>query len=98
MADLQIHANLAIAAGATFIPVCSLSVGLRFYARRLKGVGFEADDWLILGALVSLFPPQTADYRSVLDLQDILRWRAKTFVLALGVTIIAGKSVRVPEA
>lgn len=53
MADLRIHGNLAIAAGATFIPVCSLSVALRFYARKVKGVGLRADDWLILSALVS---------------------------------------------
>lgn len=62
MADLQIHSNLAIAAGATFIPVCSLSVGLRFYARKLKGAGLEADDWLIMCALVSHhFPPCTCN-------------------------------------
>ena len=53
MAELQIHANLAIAAGITFIPVCSVSVVLRVYARRTKGVRLGADDWLIITALVS---------------------------------------------
>ncbi|CAD6448222.1 233e18dd-bbc7-4aaf-9392-5be7a1c50f53 [Sclerotinia trifoliorum] len=38
MADLQIHANLAIAAAAVFIPVCTATVGLRIYARNLKKV------------------------------------------------------------
>ncbi|APA06872.1 predicted protein [Sclerotinia sclerotiorum 1980 UF-70] len=52
MADLQIHANLAIAAAAVFIPVCSATVGLRIYARYLKKVGLGADDYLIMGALV----------------------------------------------
>ena len=53
MAELRIHANLAIAAGITFIPVCSISVALRVFARRLKGVPLGADDWLIIAALVS---------------------------------------------
>ncbi|CAG8956466.1 hypothetical protein HYFRA_00003851 [Hymenoscyphus fraxineus] len=52
MASLQIHADLAIASGAVFIPVCTTSVALRFYARKMKGVGFGADDWLIAGALI----------------------------------------------
>ncbi|KAJ8070211.1 hypothetical protein OCU04_000597 [Sclerotinia nivalis] len=52
MADLQIHANLAIAAAAVFIPVCSATVGLRIYARHLKKVGLGADDYLIMAALV----------------------------------------------
>ncbi|ESZ99267.1 hypothetical protein SBOR_0308 [Sclerotinia borealis F-4128] len=52
MADLQIHANLAIAAAAVFIPVCFATVGLRIYARHLKKVGLGADDYLIMGALV----------------------------------------------
>lgn len=38
-----------------FIPVCSISIGLRLYARRTKGVGLGVDDWLILGVLVSSF-------------------------------------------
>ena len=53
MADLQIHANLAIAAGAVFIPVCTGCVGLRIYARRLHGVQLGADDWTVIAALVS---------------------------------------------
>ena len=53
MADLQIHANLAIAAGAVFIPVCTCCVGLRVYARRLNGVRLGADDWTVIAALVS---------------------------------------------
>ncbi|KAG4029788.1 hypothetical protein MFRU_014g00870 [Monilinia fructicola] len=52
MADLQIHANLTIAAAAVFIPVCSATVGLRVYARHLKKVGLGADDYLIMAALV----------------------------------------------
>lgn len=52
MADLQIHANLAIAAAAVFIPVCSATVALRVYARHLKKVGLGADDYLIMAALV----------------------------------------------
>ena len=53
MADLQIHANLAIAAGAVFIPVCTVCVGLRVYVRRLHGVHLGADDWTVIAALVS---------------------------------------------
>lgn len=53
MAELQIHANLAIAAGVTFIPVCSVSVALRVYARRMKNMPLGVDDWLIIAALVS---------------------------------------------
>lgn len=53
MAELQIHANLAIAAAAVFIPVCSATVGLRIYARHLKKVGLGADDYMIMAALVS---------------------------------------------
>ncbi|KAK6614270.1 hypothetical protein H4I96_00591 [Botrytis cinerea] len=52
MADLQIHANLAIAAAAVFIPVCTATVALRVYARHLKKVGLGADDYLIVAALV----------------------------------------------
>ncbi|QSZ30119.1 hypothetical protein DSL72_004639 [Monilinia vaccinii-corymbosi] len=52
MADLQIHANLAIAAAAVFIPVCSATVVLRVYTRHLKKVGLGADDYLIMAALV----------------------------------------------
>ena len=52
MADLQIHANLAIAAGAVFIPVCTCCVGLRVFSRRLHGVGLGADDWTVIAALV----------------------------------------------
>ncbi|CCD45564.1 hypothetical protein BofuT4_P045820.1 [Botrytis cinerea T4] len=51
MADLQIHANLAIAAAAVFIPVCTATVALRVYARHLKKVGLGADDYLIVAAL-----------------------------------------------
>lgn len=53
MADLHIHANLAIATGAVFIPVCSCCVGLRVYARRLHRVSLGADDWTVMIALVS---------------------------------------------
>lgn len=52
MADLQIHANLAIAAGAVFIPVCTCCVGFRVYARRLHEVQLGADDWTVIAALV----------------------------------------------
>ena len=52
MADLHIHANLAIAAGAVFIPVCTCCVGLRVYARRMHGVNLGADDWTVIIALV----------------------------------------------
>ncbi|KAF7892849.1 uncharacterized protein EAF02_000387 [Botrytis sinoallii] len=52
MADLQIHANLAIAAPAVLIPICTATVALRVYARHLKKVGLGADDYLIMGALV----------------------------------------------
>ncbi|TGO31113.1 hypothetical protein BPAE_0001g00070 [Botrytis paeoniae] len=54
MADLQIHANLAIAAPAVLIPICTATVALRVYARHLKKVGLGADDYLIMGALVGL--------------------------------------------
>lgn len=50
--DVQIHAPLVIAAGAVFIPVCSISVALRIYARRLRGLKLGPDDWTIIMALV----------------------------------------------
>ena len=53
MADTMIHANLALAAGVVFIPVCTVTVGLRVYARRLQGAGLGADDWTVIAALVS---------------------------------------------
>lgn len=52
MAELQIHANLATACGAVFIPVCSICVALRVYARRLHGVKLGGDDWTVISALV----------------------------------------------
>ncbi|TGO89903.1 hypothetical protein BPOR_0088g00130 [Botrytis porri] len=52
MADLQIHANLAIAAPAILIPICTATVALRVYARHIKKVGLGADDYLIMGALI----------------------------------------------
>ncbi|TGO08350.1 hypothetical protein BTUL_0213g00070 [Botrytis tulipae] len=54
MADLQIHANLAIAAPAILIPICTATVALRVYARHVKKVGLGADDYLIMAALVGL--------------------------------------------
>lgn len=59
MAELQIHANLATAVGAVFIPVCSACVALRLYARRLHGVNLGADDWTIISALVRCFRAPT---------------------------------------
>ncbi|PQE28267.1 plasma membrane Pth11 protein [Rutstroemia sp. NJR-2017a WRK4] len=52
MASLQIHAPLVLAAAGTFIPLCSLSVALRIYARKVRKVGLGVDDYLIMGALV----------------------------------------------
>ncbi|KAI9692056.1 MAG: hypothetical protein M1820_009559 [Bogoriella megaspora] len=52
MADVEIHKNLAISAGAVFIPVCAGCVGLRLYARRLQNVRLGADDYTIMGALL----------------------------------------------
>ncbi|KAF7906310.1 hypothetical protein EAF00_000589 [Botryotinia globosa] len=52
MADLQIHANLAIAAPAILIPICTATVALRVYARHIKKVGLGADDYLIMAALI----------------------------------------------
>ena len=51
--DLRIHAKLAVAAGATFIPVCTIFVALRVYSRRLVKASLGADDWSIIAALVS---------------------------------------------
>lgn len=48
----NIHAGLLISAAAAFIPICSMSVGLRIYARKSKGMGLLADDWWIMIALV----------------------------------------------
>lgn len=53
MAELRIHAGLAMAAGAIFMPVCTACVGLRLYARRLHGLSPGADDWTSVAALVS---------------------------------------------
>ncbi|KAM3075815.1 hypothetical protein ACMFMG_007942 [Clarireedia jacksonii] len=50
--DVQIHAPLVIAAGAVFIPVCSISVALRIYVRRSRGVRLGPDDWAIIIALI----------------------------------------------
>lgn len=87
MADLQIHANLAIAAGAVFIPVCTACVGLRVYARRLRGVNLGADDWTVIVAMVS-----NLESVRLLSLIRQIFLVAQGFVIAMGVTLIAGKS------
>ena len=50
--DLQIHASVAIAAGAVFIPICTIITALRFYTRRYQGTKIGTDDWTTLAALV----------------------------------------------
>lgn len=52
--DLRVHAPLVIAEGAILIPVCSVMVFLRFYARRVSGSSLGLDDLAIAAALVSL--------------------------------------------
>ena len=52
--DIRIHAPLVIAEGAILIPVCSVMVFLRFYARRITGSSLGLDDFAIAAALVSL--------------------------------------------
>lgn len=41
-----------IAISVTFIVMCSLSVGLRFVARNVRKLSWEADDYLMVPALV----------------------------------------------
>ena len=43
-----------IAANLTVAILATIGVALRFVARYIHRVGFGADDWLILAALVSL--------------------------------------------
>ena len=83
MADLQIHAPLAIAAGAVFIPVCTTCVGLRVYARRLHGVSLGGDDWTIIAATVRLQKVERPKARHT-DL-------AQVFVIGMGITLITGE-------
>ena len=49
-----IDAPEVIALGATLPTVGIAIVATRFYLRRAQKVGISADDWLILGALVSM--------------------------------------------
>ena len=66
--DLRVHAPVVIAEGAILIPVCTMMVFLRFYARRVSGSSFGMDDLAIAAALVSLndqcmrFCPQNKTY------------------------------------
>ena len=52
MAEWRIHAGETIAAGAVFIPVCTVMVGLRLWTRRTRNLKLGADDWLCVAALV----------------------------------------------
>ena len=52
--DLRVHAPLVIVEGAILIPVCSVMVFLRFYARKISGSSYGLDDCAIAAALVSL--------------------------------------------
>lgn len=52
-------ANL-IAANASCLALAFIFVGLRFMARRMKRIRYEADDWLCVGGLVMDFAPMRA--------------------------------------
>ena len=54
--------NGLVAMGVIFSITSIMAVALRFYARRLKGLQLQADDWLIAGALVHWLS-STLDYR-----------------------------------
>jgi hypothetical protein len=43
-----------LAVCGTFTGLCTISVGLRFYGRRLQKQPLRADDWIMIPALVSL--------------------------------------------
>ena len=37
---------------AIFMPLATIAVGLRFYARYLKRIAYSLDDWCLLASLV----------------------------------------------
>jgi hypothetical protein len=54
--DIRIHAPVVVAEAACLIVFCSLTVALRFFARRLKRSRLGPDDWTIAAALVRNYP------------------------------------------
>jgi len=46
--------SYVLAAGAIFLTLCPIVVGLRFYTRAIQKAKIGIDDWLILPALVSI--------------------------------------------
>ena len=54
--------NGLVAMCVVFSITSIMAVALRFYARRLKGLQLQADDWLIASALVHWLS-STLDYR-----------------------------------
>lgn len=46
--------SYVLAAGAIFLILCPIVVGLRFYTRAIQKAKIGIDDWLILPALVSI--------------------------------------------
>ncbi|OKL61612.1 hypothetical protein UA08_03613 [Talaromyces atroroseus] len=50
--DIRIHAPVVVAEAACLIVFCSLMVGLRFFARRIKRSRLELDDWAVAMALL----------------------------------------------
>jgi hypothetical protein len=54
--DIRVHAPVVIAEAVCLIVFCSLMVGLRFYARRIKGSRLGLDDLAIAMALVRNYP------------------------------------------
>ena len=52
MATIPISPGELIACSTLFIPVCTFTVALRFYTRRVHKSTYEIDDWLTVPALV----------------------------------------------
>lgn len=57
---------------AFFATLATVSVGLRFWARKIKENPVKADDWCILVALVSCWSWGTIDFNT--DVARFWRW------------------------
>lgn len=53
-----VYANEVIAAASVLPALSMILTGLRFYIRRNKQQGLQADDWLLVPAVVSHWMPQ----------------------------------------
>ncbi|KAF4631663.1 hypothetical protein G7Y89_g6466 [Cudoniella acicularis] len=69
-----------LAVCGTFTGLCTIFVGLRFYARRLQKLPLMADDWLMIPTLVSYVGAATCCFISVAD--KMLGYSSHDFTLA----------------